>query len=231
MKKLLFFAILTLPVSLMASDYFLYKFKGHQRVGDVLHKYNIGPLWGKNGHVAKTIQMNPDLMNNNGELYNSNVWVKLPIPQKEGWRLPNEVAGRLKHIGPNVVMNIDAFKQSEAEKALKELEVEQLKKKHSAAYIAVNKFNELQSLKWGQDPFLKPAGIRTVASVANDIELEYIDYDTDYPTAVLDGITVYEGSVTKKGSVIKIGLDFILLKNGSEIRQLVLSDNAEKAKK
>ena len=221
----IFLLSLLLSMPAYAADHFLYQFKGHERVGDVLHKYEIGPLWGPRGHVQKTIKMNPDLMDKNGELYNSEVWVKLPIPNKAGWKLPQEIKGRLKHIGHVAVMDNKGFEDSEGEKEFKK----QTRPKVKTVYKDISEFQAVESLIWGQDPFRKPAGIKTLtedqASKMKGIQLEYIEFDPDYPSAVLDGRTVYEGSVTKEGSVIKIGLDYVILKNGTEVKQLVMDEN------
>ena len=95
-------------------------------------------------------------------------------------------------------------------------------------FVEFREFEKLESMKWGQDPFRKPAGIKSVSVDQAMPDLEYIEFDPEYPSAVLDGRTVYEGSVTKQGSVIKIGYDYVLLKNGTEVKQLVVNETKKK---
>ena len=222
MRIILFFCLFSNPA--LAADHFLYKFRGYQRVGDVLHKYEIGPLWGPAGHVQKTIDMNPDLMDKNGQLYNTGVWVKLPIPAAKNWKLPEEINGRLKHVGHEAVMDKAGFEERISEKELKRRKLPEKKQ----VYMDVGDFKKLNSLNWGQDPFRKPAGIKTLseeeAAMLGTLKLEYIEFDPEFPSAVIDGKTVYEGSVTKDGAVLKIGYDYVLLKKGTQVKQLVMAE-------
>jgi len=50
-----------------------------ENIGQILYKLNLSPLWGRQGYVQKTIELNSHLLNKDGNIVLSNVVIKIPV--------------------------------------------------------------------------------------------------------------------------------------------------------
>ena len=62
-----------------SSLYQEYKVQRGQSIGKILFDLGISPLWGPKGNVRKTIEMNSDLLDKNGNVVQANSIIKIPV--------------------------------------------------------------------------------------------------------------------------------------------------------
>ena len=69
-------------------SYFYYQVQKNDGLGDILFGMEISPLWGRRGHVFKTVHLNGGLITPNHQLPRIGTWIKVPKPHR--WKPPKK---------------------------------------------------------------------------------------------------------------------------------------------
>lgn len=75
------------------AEYFWYQVKVNDTVGEILERFNLSPLWGKNNFVDRTTAMNEGRVRKTGNRINAGSWIRIPMPSA-AWESPVQMSGR-----------------------------------------------------------------------------------------------------------------------------------------
>ncbi|MEN0059534.1 MAG: hypothetical protein AAGB31_11915 [Bdellovibrio sp.] len=76
-------SLLILPGSLNAETYRSHQVRKGETLSEVLYLYNLTPIYGRNGQLAKALVLNPHLKSSHGNFIRPFTWIRLPIATEE----------------------------------------------------------------------------------------------------------------------------------------------------
>lgn len=87
-------------LSLFASPY---EVREGEQLGLILRSHGYTPLWGKDGFVKKTLELNPEKIKEKGNFIARKAFIKLPVQDKANRGNPLQQIIEIKHSAPQVI--------------------------------------------------------------------------------------------------------------------------------